>query len=72
MMIMAINLVILEEESMDILELLAASKESADKGNLQVTLVLTHIMIHIALLVPALLVPRFDLFEYTMYADSSL
>jgi hypothetical protein len=53
MMIMAMNLVILEKESMDILELLiGASKESADKGNLQVTLVQTHIMIHIALLVP--------------------
>jgi hypothetical protein len=52
---MAMNLVILEKESMDILELLiGASKESADKGNLQVTLVQTHIMIHIALLVPTL------------------
>jgi hypothetical protein len=39
MMIMAMNFVILEEETMDILELLGASKESADKGNLQVTLV---------------------------------
>jgi hypothetical protein len=29
-------------------------EESADKGNLQVTLVQTHIMIHIALLVPTL------------------